>query len=119
MALMLEVSIPKCPASGARVRLPVCPLQSARLYPSVSLGRAYARVPQQLLNRPQVGAPLEKMRRERMPQCMRRHAAVQRRAPGRDGEPAAHIGGRYAPAALRDEHGGLPAAAAPAPGGGA
>src|SRR3954471_8185453 len=112
MALMLEVSIPKCPASGARVRLPVCPLQSARLYPSVSLGRAYARVPQQLLNRPQIGAPLEEMRRERMPQCMRRHASVQGRAPGADGEPAANVGGRDAPAALRDEQGRLGAAAA-------
>src|SRR6476661_440314 len=101
---MLEVSIPECPASGAWVRLPVRPLQSARLYPSVSLGRAYAGVPQQLLNGPQVGAPLEKMSGERMPQCMRRDATVQGGAPGRDGQPAADVGGGDAAAALRDEH---------------
>src|SRR3954466_3429601 len=101
---MLEVSIPFDASSGARVCLLVHPLQSARLYPSVGLGRAYAGVPQELLNSAQIGSPLEQGGGERVPPCMRRDPPVQRDAARRDGETPPHVGGRDTAAALRDEH---------------
>src|SRR5436190_12756470 len=69
------VSIPLGPGMRPRVGT----LQASRLYPSVDLGRRYGGVAEQLLDRPQVRAALEQMRRERMPQRVRMHAALDRR----------------------------------------
>src|SRR4051812_3294101 len=52
------------------------------------------------------------MRGEGMPQCMRRNAPFEGRPARGDGEPAAHVGGRHATAALREEHRGVRADAA-------
>src|SRR5215211_1933778 len=93
--------------SGSGVGAQIGLLQALRLYPSVGLGRADRRVPEELLDRPQVGASLEQVGGERVAQGVWRDAALERRATGRDSQPAAHVGGRQPPAALREEQGGL------------
>src|SRR3954451_21968951 len=72
--------------------------QSRGLYSSVDLGRADRRVPQQLLDRAQVGATVEQVRRERVAQGMRRDAALDGRVARPDAQTAAHVGGRQPPA---------------------
>src|SRR5439155_20212781 len=76
---------PTCPAdagtSGPRVRLVVDAAQAAAVYMAVQLRRRQRAVTQQVLDRAQVGAALQQVRRERMPQAvrMREHAAQRRR----------------------------------------
>src|SRR3954466_14844180 len=69
MALTL-VSMP-CSGSGPWVALRVGGPKPGGLYPSVDLGRRDRGVAQQLLDRPQVGAPFEQMGRERVAQGVR------------------------------------------------
>ena len=76
-------------------------LQARRLYPSVDLRRAHGAVAEQLLDRPQVGAAVQEVRRERVAQRVRRDPALDRglsrpclqTAPDvRRGQPAAGLG---------------------------
>ena len=50
--------------------------QSLGIHVRIKFGRSDVRVPQHLLNRPQVRSAFQQVRRERMPQHVRRHALV-------------------------------------------
>ena len=58
---------------------------------------------EQLLDRPQVGAAVEKVRRERVPQRVRVHRTPQSGACRPDPQAPAHVGGRERPAGLREQ----------------
>src|SRR4051812_40408937 len=110
-ALTLVSTVALYPCLCARMRLCIGLLKPLRLYPSVGLSRADARVAQQLLNRAEVGAALEQMGRERVPERVRRHPGRGPDTPGGQPQAAAHVARREAPAALREEQGGLDALA--------
>src|SRR5215216_3068178 len=93
--------------SGSGVGAQIGLLQALRLYPSVGLGRADRRMPEELLDRAQVGAPLEQVGGERVAQGVRRDPAPERGATRRDAQPAPHVGGGQPAAALREEQGGV------------
>src|SRR4051794_27606398 len=107
MALTLVSRIRPPNRSRSWVSQRVHLLEPARLYPSVCLGRADCCVSKQLLNCPQIGTSLEQVRRERVPQGMRRDAACDGCAPHPAGQAAAHVRGGKALARLRDEERGL------------
>ncbi len=86
-------------------------LQARRLYPSVDLRRAHGAVAEQLLDRAQVGAPVEQVRRERMPQRVRRDPTLHRRVPRPRLQPPPDVGGGQPPAALGEEQRRRPIAA--------
>src|SRR3954470_20547815 len=74
---------------GQRVHL----LEPPRLYPSVCLRRADRCMAEKLLNCPQIGTTLEQMRGERVPQRVRRDAALHRRAADPSGQTATYVRG--------------------------
>src|ERR671930_1943492 len=61
----------RAPVSRARVRPVVDAAETGRVHVAVHLGRRERAVPEQLLDRPQVGAALEEVGRERVPQAVR------------------------------------------------
>src|SRR5215208_4173843 len=73
-----EIPPPRRTVSGAGMRSRVGGLQARRLYPSVDLSRAHGAVAQQLLDRPQVGASVQEVRRERVAQRVRPDPALDR-----------------------------------------
>src|SRR3954451_15802754 len=76
-----EIPPPRRTVSGAGMRSGVGGLQARRLYPSVDLRRAHGAVAQELLDRPQVGAPVQEVRREGVTQRVRRDPALDRSLP--------------------------------------
>ena len=66
---------------------------------------------EQLLDRAQVRAALQQVRRERVAQGVRVDAALERGVPRPDAQPAAHVGGRQPAAGLAEEQRRLVAAA--------
>src|SRR4051794_13092310 len=73
--------LPGYASSGSRMCLCVCALEPRGLYPSVDLRRGDRGMPEHLLDRAQVGAAIEQMGGERVPQGVRMHVAGQRRLP--------------------------------------
>src|SRR3954454_16272593 len=78
-------------------------LEPGGLYPSVNLSRRDGRVAQELLDRAEVGAALEQLRRERVAQRVGRDAALHLGAAGPGPQPGAHVGRRQAPPGPREK----------------
>src|SRR6188472_3361920 len=78
--------------------------EPARLDPGVDLGGRDARVPEELLDRAQVGAALEQVGGERVAQHVRRDAAGKARLAHPALEPASYVRGVKAAPALGNEH---------------
>src|SRR4051812_1724928 len=76
-------------------------LEPGGLYPSVNLSRRDGGVAQELLDRAEVGAALEQVRRERVAQGVGRDSAVHLGATRPGPQPAAHIRRRQAPTGPR------------------
>src|SRR5690348_15699804 len=103
MALTLVSTSSDADRSGPRMALRVGGFEPGGLYPSVNLRRRDGGVAQELLDRAEVGAALEQVRGERVAQGVRRHAALHLGPPRPRPQAAAHVGGRQAPAGLREE----------------
>src|SRR2546421_6834535 len=79
------------PCLGPRMGLGIHPPKAPRLYPSVGLRRAYARVPEELLDGTQIGSALEQVGGEGVPQRVRRDTRSGRRPPRGEPQPAPHV----------------------------
>src|SRR2546429_198297 len=91
------------PCLAPRMGLGIPPPKAARLYPSVGLRRAYARVPEELLDGAQIGSALEQVGGERVPERVRRDTRSGRRPPRGEPQPAPDVGGGEPAAAAREE----------------
>src|SRR6188768_3150064 len=98
-----EIPPPRRTVSGAGMRSGVGGLQARRLYPSVDLRRAHGAVAQKLLDRPQVGAPVQEVRGERVTQRVRRDPALDRSLPRPRLQAPAYVRRRQPAAALGEE----------------
>src|SRR4051794_7906995 len=95
--------LPGYASSGSRVCLCVCALEPRGLYPSVDLRRGDRRMSEHLLDRTQVGAAVQQMRRERGAGRVGGEGPGQRRLPRPDAQPPRDVGcGEPAPR-LRQE----------------
>ena len=77
--------------------------QASGLYPSVDLGRRYGAVPEQLLNRPQVGSALQEMGRKRVPEGVWMDRSLTGGVARPHAEAAADVGRGEPPAGLGEE----------------
>src|SRR6188474_3926580 len=77
--------------------------EASRIDPSVDLCRRNGRVPEQLLDRPQVGATLEQVCGEAVAQRMGRDTGGQRCLAHPESEPPGDVGIGEAATALREE----------------
>src|SRR5271156_2431808 len=77
------------------------------LYPSVNLGARHARVPEQLLDAPEIRAAVQQVRREAVSERVRRGGAITDppHAFGPRPQPAPHVARTQRPAALAQEQG--------------
>src|SRR5271169_1950155 len=77
------------------------------LYPSVNLGARYARVPEQLLDAPEIRAAVQQVRREAVPERVRRGGSIADtpHACGPCPQPAPHVAGTQPAAALAQKQG--------------
>src|SRR2546423_3745075 len=91
------------PCLGPRMGLGIHPPKAPRLYPSVGLRRAYARVPEELLDGAQIGSALEQVGGERVPERVRRDTRSSRRPPRGEPQPAPDVGGGEPAAATGEE----------------
>src|SRR2546428_7706207 len=91
------------PWLSARMALAVRPPEPSRLYPSVGLSRTDAGVPQQLLDRAQVRAALEQVRRVRVAEGVWGDAGPRNRELARGAQAAPDVRGRQPPPAAREE----------------
>src|ERR1700722_14167751 len=73
------------------------------LYPSVNLGARHARVPEHLLDRPQIGAAVEQMGGEAVAQRMGRPLPGRAPTPGPQPQSPAYVAGTEAPTVAAHE----------------